>query len=94
MSQQDQIIKMLRANKKHGVPNYKFPEARILRYSSRIRELRQDGYNITCERQVLPNGRSTGVFIYKLIEEDRKDGIEYEDLPKSSFLLSRIKSLL
>lgn len=93
MSQTDLILKVLRANKRNGVPNYRFPELRILRYSSRIRELRLDGYNISCERQVLPNGRSTGVFIYRLLEEDTKDTMQYEDLeetPKSNFLTSRL----
>lgn len=69
MSQSSTIIKMLRKAGQRGVYNYQFPEARILRYSSRIRELRADGYNIVCERIKLPNGRVTSVFRYILIEE-------------------------
>lgn len=68
-SQEETIIKMLRKAGSRGVPNYKFPEHRILRYSSRIRELRLEGFNILAERQKLPNGRSTGVWLYYLIEE-------------------------
>ena len=51
-----------------GVENYKFPEAKILRYSARIGDLRKQGYDIFCERMTLPNGRSTGVFRYFLLD--------------------------
>lgn len=44
---------------------------KILRYSARIGDLRKQGYDIFCERVVLPNGRSTGVFKYFLIEGDK-----------------------
>lgn len=67
ISQSEKIIKLLRQAGSKGVANYKFPEARILRYSSRIRELRQDGFNIYCERQSI-NGRATGVWMYYLNE--------------------------
>lgn len=70
MSQTSTILKMLRKAGKRGVPNYKFPQKNCLRYSARIGELRAQGYNIYCERVVLPNGRATGVFNYILLEED------------------------
>lgn len=72
MSQTTAVLKMLRKAKKHGVKNYEFPMRGILRYSARIGELRAEGFNIVAERQKLPNGRSTGVFRYTLIEEENK----------------------
>lgn len=88
MSQTSEIIKLLRENSKHGTPNYMFPARRILKYSSRISELRKDGYNIYCERDRLKNGRATNVFRYFLIENIKPkpkydkskevDGMKYE----------------
>lgn len=72
MSQEAKLLHMLKQAGSHGIANYKFPEARILRYSARINDLRKQGYEILCERQVLPNGRSTGVFKYYLIEQVEK----------------------
>ena len=72
MSQTTALLKMLRKAGKHGVKNYEFPMRGILRYSARIGELRAEGFNIVAERQHLPNGRSTGVFTYVLIEEEKK----------------------
>ena len=43
MGQHEKIIKMLKANKTKGVPNYRFPQERILNYKARVHELRQDG---------------------------------------------------
>lgn len=71
MSQEATILTMLRKAGKNGVANYKFPEARILCYTKRISELRKDGYNIISERVKLPNGQSTNVFKYILIEEKK-----------------------
>jgi len=70
MSQSTTIIKMLRKAGQRGVYNYQFPEARILRYSSRLRELRAEGHTIVCEQVKLPNGRATSVFRYVLIEDE------------------------
>lgn len=67
-SQHSRIIKLLKQRPVHGVPNYVFPQHNILCYSKRISELRRDGYHITGERQVV-NGRHSGVWIYKLVEE-------------------------
>ena len=72
ISQTSAILKLLRKAGNKGVPNYAFPAHRILKYSSRISELRQDGYNIYCERVVLPNGRSTNTYRYYLQEETVK----------------------
>lgn len=69
LSQNDRVLKMLREAGSKGVRNHQFPENRILRYSARINDLRKEGYNIYCERVLLPNGRSTGVFKYYLNEE-------------------------
>lgn len=70
MSQTSKVLKMLRKAGQRGVMNYEFPKKRILRYSARIGELRNDGYNIIAERVKLPNGRATNVFRYILIEEE------------------------
>lgn len=69
LSQAEKIIRILKDAGNRGVPNYEFPKQAILRYSARIDELRKDGYNIYCERQVI-NGRSTGVWMYYLTESD------------------------
>lgn len=71
MSQEAKMLKMLRKAGQRGVENYKFPANKILRYSARINDLRQDGYNILCERVRLPNGRATNIFRYVLVEEGR-----------------------
>lgn len=63
------MLKMLRKAGNKGVENYKFPEARILRYSQTVKTLREQGYNIQLERVHLPNGRATGVWKYYLVEE-------------------------
>lgn len=69
MSQTDTVLKLLRKAGSKGVPNYTFFNNRILRASERIRELKQDGYEIITERDRLPNGRSTNVWRYILIED-------------------------
>ena len=71
MSQESKILKMLRENT-NGVENYQFPKHGILRYSARINELRNEGYNILSERIKL-NGRCTGIWKYYLIE-DKNNG--------------------
>lgn len=72
MSQHETIIRMLKANKRRGVENWRFAQNHILRYNARIRELRLDGWNITMERDRLPNGHASNVWRYFLIEEDDK----------------------
>jgi hypothetical protein len=69
LSQNEKILKLLTKAGNKGVPNYDFPKHKILRYSSRITELRKEGYNIYTERQKLPNGRATGVFRYYLLND-------------------------
>lgn len=68
LTQSEKIIKQLREAGSKGVPNYKLANYN-LGYRGRITELRHDGFNIYCERQRI-NGRSTGVWIYYLNEED------------------------
>lgn len=84
-TQHSRIIKMLKRAPKHGVENYKFPQAGILCYTKRIQELREDGYNISAVRQII-NNRYTGVWKYFLVED------EYEDMPKESFWSSMRKA--
>lgn len=70
LSQNERMVQMMRRAGKRGVKNYEFPEQRILNYKARISELRQEGYNILVERVKLPNGKSTNVWTYTLIEEN------------------------
>jgi len=69
-TQTERAYKMLKSAGSKGVPNYAFSNAGILRYGQTILMLRKEGNNILVERQKLPNGRSSGVFIYTLIEEE------------------------
>ena len=72
MSQESIVLKALQKAGTKGVPNYKFPEMRILCYTKRISTLRAEGHHIITERQQLPNGSYTGVYRYTLIEEPKK----------------------
>lgn len=72
VSQHGKIIRMLKRNKRKGVANYEFAGVRILDYTARISELRQDGHNIVAVRDFLPNGRATNVFRYFLVEKSEK----------------------
>lgn len=75
-TQATKILKALKRSPKSGIANYQFPRMGILRYSARIADLRKEGYNIIPERQVI-NGRSTGVWVYRLGES--------KPLPKETF---------
>lgn len=66
-TQSEIIVQMLRDAGSKGVPNYKFPQRQILQYNARIDELRKDGVNIYCERQVI-NDKQTGVWVYYINE--------------------------
>jgi len=68
LTQSGKILQQLKKAKGRGVENYKLASYN-LGYRSRITELRQDGYNIYCERQKI-NGRSTGIWIYYLTEDE------------------------
>ena len=68
ITQEGRILKMLQDAGSRGVENHKLASYN-LGYRSRITELRQDGYNIFCERQTLPNGKMSGVWKYYLTEE-------------------------
>lgn len=70
-SHESKVMRMLKANMKFGVANYKFPENHILCYTKTISRLRADGVNISSERQVV-NGRSTGVWMYKLVAPKKR----------------------
>lgn len=85
LTQQTKVLKLLKKRPKTGVANYEFPQNRILSYTKVISDLRKDGHNILTERVVV-NGKFTGVYRYILIEDDPKDGMKYEDLPRRSLL--------
>jgi len=70
MSQSAELLKMLKKAGKRGVPNYKFPQHHILRYSARIADLRALGFNIPEPERQRHWGRLTGVYVYRLIEDD------------------------
>lgn len=72
LSQEARILKLLRKAGNKGIANYEFPRQRILRYSARIGNLRNDGHNIYCEREYLPNGRATNIYRYYLYEDSKK----------------------
>lgn len=72
ITQEEQVIKMLRRAGMHGVPNYDFPRHRVLSYTKVISDLRKDGYNIITERLRLPNGKYLNTRVYTLIEEKKK----------------------
>ena len=69
-TQLERAYKMLKRAGSHGVHNYDFSNNGMLRYGSLILELRKDGHNISVERQYLPNGRSTQVYKYYLLDEE------------------------
>ena len=62
-TQAKRVLTYLRARGKHGVLNYEFVDQNILRYGSRINELRKDGWTI--EREYM----GKGVYKYRLVEE-------------------------
>jgi len=84
-SQEQRILEKLRRAGKIGVYPTRFMEMGILQYNARIYGLREDGYNIVCERQYLPNGKFAGTHKYYLIDEA-------EEEPKSHWFSFRSKS--
>lgn len=80
-TQTNKILKILRTTK-GGIPNYRFPQMGILRYSARIASLRREGHNIIAVRQEV-HGKLTGVWVYYLMEEKLEDyPLEYEESKK------------
>lgn len=71
ISQSDKILKKIRKSGGFGVPNYELSKI-SLKYSSRIAELRKDGYCINATRVILPNGRCSGVWRYTLVDDSIK----------------------
>lgn len=67
-NQDSKVLAMLRRAGSHGVPNYRFPEARVLSYTKIISNLREDGHKILTERVRLKNGRYTNTYRYILVE--------------------------
>lgn len=95
MNQSEKVLAMLKRKRPFGVKNYEFTDAKILRYSSRINELRKQ-HRITCER-LYSKGKATSVYLYRLIEPKDQykvdhsrevDGLRYE---KSPWLQSKLK---
>lgn len=65
-NQAKKILRLIRQSGEAGVPNYRLAQI-SLKYSSRISELRQDGWNIEA-RRVFRNGKATGTFVYYIPE--------------------------
>lgn len=63
LSQEEKILRCLRQHNRWGATNYQLSRI-ALKYSSRIAELRKDGYNITAVRQRLSNGRMSNTWRY------------------------------
>lgn len=81
LSQEARIIHELKKAGQRGLPNYRFPQMGILRYSARIGDLRKEGYQIVAERQYL-HGRWSGVWIYRLLSETpNRPAMQFEPLP-------------
>lgn len=68
-SQHAKMIRMMRRAPSAGVANFMFANAGILSYTKRVSELRQDGWNIQAIRQYDRQGKATGTWRYKLIED-------------------------
>lgn len=71
---------MIKEMKKRKVKNYEFTQMGILRYSSRISEIREQGITVNKERLYDKQGKATGVFVYWIPRITSKDGMEYEEL--------------
>jgi hypothetical protein len=69
LSQCGRLLKELKKHKIWGITNHFIANRlHILRYSARIGDLRNEGYNIYAERQYF-RGKATGTWKYYLIEE-------------------------
>lgn len=72
LTQTDKVLKLIKNNP--GITNYQLAQT-ALKYSSRIAELRQDGYLIRAER-VWKDGKATGTYRY-FLDEEIEAGDEY-----------------
>lgn len=63
-NQANQILRLIRDSGDRGVENYKLSDI-SLKYSSRISELRKDGYDIRA-RRIWRDGKASGTFVYYL----------------------------
>lgn len=67
LSQNSRVLKLLKSRGQLGAYNYDLAKI-SLRYGARLKDLREDGYNIITERQYVA-GRASNSFKYVLIEE-------------------------
>lgn len=71
LTQTDKVLKQIQ--KHPGITNYQLAQT-ALKYSSRISDLRRDGYLIRAER-VWKDGKATGTYRYYLDDEgESSDG--------------------
>lgn len=67
-NQATQILRLIKDSGDRGVENYKLSDI-SLKYSSRISELRKDGYDIRA-RRIWRDGKASGTFVYYLHTEE------------------------
>lgn len=65
-TQQTKVLRAIKDAGQNGIENYKLSRI-ALKYTSVISELRQDGYNIVAERDLLKNGRPSNTWRYRLL---------------------------
>lgn len=75
MTQEERMLKALKKAGRRGIPNHKFHDLRILSHTKIISNLREDGHVISKELVRLPNGRSTGVYVYTLEEQELETAV-------------------
>lgn len=91
-SKESQIKRMVKLMKQRKVANHEWPKMYILNATARISNIRAMGITVSKERVYDEFGKATGTFLY-WIPRAKKASIEYEDLPKSSFLRRRLHAV-
>lgn len=64
--QQTKVLNAIKDSGRNGIENFKLSRI-ALKYTSVISVLREDGYNIVAERDLLKNGRASNTWRYRLI---------------------------
>lgn len=73
-NQANQILRLIRDSGDRGVENYKLADI-SLKYSSRISELRKEGYDVRAKR-IWRDGKASGTFVYYLHVDEPKPAPE------------------
>ncbi len=67
ITQEGRMLEALKKHRVHGVTNYELSRIALC-YTKVVSNLREDGHNIYCERQMV-RGRYTGTYRYYLNSE-------------------------